>query len=177
MSLLGNKRNRILLALTNNLPVKAVGTLLRAEPHLLTFVGKPVSTVEDSYVHIGVPQAAKQQSQVAAKYRISKGNDISYKLQGSTKNSLLGISPLATRKMFLCYHQPSFVYGMDTVNLNKADIERLERNYRKILKKFMCLPENTPSSAVYLTFGVLPFEAQQDLEIFGPFWTNSSVSQ
>ena len=33
----------------------------------------------------------------------------------------------------------------------------------------MCLPENTPSSAVYLTVGVLPFEAQRDLEILGLF--------
>jgi hypothetical protein len=147
--------------------IKAMETLLGAEPHLLTFYGKPVSTVENFYVHIGVPQATRQQSQVAAKYRISKGNDISYKLQESTKNSLLGISPIASRKMFLCYHQPSFIYGLDTLSLNKADIDSLERNYRRIIKKFMCLPENTPSTTVYLTFGVLPFEAQRDLEILG----------
>jgi hypothetical protein len=51
--------------------------------------------------------------------------------------------------------------------LNKADIDSLERNYRRVIKKFMCLPENTPSVAVYLTFGILPFEAQRDLEIMG----------
>ena len=149
--------------------ITAVENLLRAEPELLTFFGKPVSTVEDSYIHIGVPQAVKKQSQVAAKYRISKGNDISYKLQESTKNSLLGISPLANRKMFLSYHQPSFTYGLDTVILTKADIDSLERSYRHILKKFMCLPQNTPSAAVYIILGVLPFEAQRDIEILGLF--------
>ena len=56
--------------------ITAVENLLRAEPELLTFFGKPVSTVEDSYIHIGVPQAVKKQSHVAAKYRISKGNNI-----------------------------------------------------------------------------------------------------
>ena len=40
--------------------IKEVENLLRAEPQLLTFYGNPVSTVEDFYVHIGVPQAAKQ---------------------------------------------------------------------------------------------------------------------
>ena len=31
----------------------------------------------------------------------------------------------------------------------------------------MCLPKGTPSAAVYLILGVLPFEAQRDLEILG----------
>ena len=119
------------------------------------------------YVHIGVPQAPRQQSQIASKYRISKGNEISYTLQESTKNSLRGISPLSSRKMFVSYHQPSFIYGLDTLSLNRCDLDNLERKYRKVIKKFLCLPENTPSAAVYLTFGVLPLEAQRDLEILG----------
>ena len=56
---------------------------------------------------------------------------------------------------------------MDTITLNRADIDTLERNYRKVIKSLMCLPDNTPSCAVYLTFGILPFEAQRDLEILG----------
>ena len=149
--------------------ITAVENLLSEEPQLLTFFGKPVSTVEESYNHIGVPQAVRKQSQVASKYRISKGKDISYALQDSTKNSLLGISPIANRKVFLSYHQPSFMYGMDTLILNRADIDSLERSYRLTLKKFMCLPQGTPSAAVYLILGVLPFEAQRDLEILGLF--------
>ena len=43
----------------------------------------------------------------------------------------------------------------------------MERNYRSILKTFLCLPKNTPSATVYLTIGVLPFEAQRDIEILG----------
>ena len=147
--------------------IKEVEALLKEEPQLLTFFGNPVAIVEDYYVHIGVPQATRQQSQTASKYRISKGKDISYKLQDSTKNSLLGISPVANRKMFTCYQQPTYVYGMDTINLNKADIDNLERSYRKVIKHLLCLPDNTPSAAVYLTFGVLPFEAQRDLEVLG----------
>ena len=57
--------------------IKAVEALLKSEPNLLTFYGNPVSTVEDCYVHIGDPQSIRQQSQIASKYRITKGKDIS----------------------------------------------------------------------------------------------------
>ena len=122
---------------------KEVENLLRAEPQLLTFYGNPVSTVDDFYIHIGVPQAVKQQSQVAAKYRSSKGKDISYKLQESTRNSLLGISPIASRKMFLCYHQPSFTYGLDTISLNKGDLDTMfARKYPicRCVSHYWCSP-------------------------------------
>ena len=33
----------------------------------------------------------------------------------------------------------------------------------------MCLPQGTPSASVYLILGVLPFEAQRDIEILGLF--------
>ena len=52
--------------------------------------------------------------------------------------------------MFLSYHQPSFMH-------------------RLILKKFMCLPQGIPYASVYLILGVLPFEAQRDIEIPGLF--------
>ena len=140
-------------------------TLLQAEPELLTFHGTPVQTVQDQYVHIGVPQAPLRQSQVMADYRIEKGQNITYKLQGATKNALLGISPLSNRKMFQSYHQPSFLYGTDTMNLHVGDMQRIEVKYRKVLKCMLSLPDYTTSAAVYLSIGVLPATAQRDIEI------------
>ena len=146
---------------------KAVNALLVNEPDILTFYGSPVNMVEDYYVHIGVPQAPHKQSQVMVDYRITRGQDISYKLQGSTRNSISGVSPLSNRKMFLSYHQPSFLYGTETMTLNMSDIERLETKYRKTLKCMLSLPDCTVSASVYLCIGVLPAEAQRDLEILG----------
>ena len=94
--------------------IKAVTALLKDEPEVLTFYGTPVKLVEDYYVHIGVPQAPQKQSEVMVDYRIARGQDMSYKLQGSRKNSMSGVSPLSNRKMFLSYHQPSFLYGTET---------------------------------------------------------------
>ena len=134
--------------------MKAVKTLLDDEPEILTFYDMPVSTVEDYYVHIGVPQAPQNQSRIIVDYRIERIDTLSYQLQGVTKNSLSGISPLANRKTFVSYHQPTFLYGTDTMSINITDLERLETKYRKSLKCMMSLPDCTPSVAVYLCMGI-----------------------
>ena len=58
--------------------LKQVEELLSTEPGILTFYGKPVSLVDGSYTHIGVPQAPRQQSKTVTDYRVSKGEDITY---------------------------------------------------------------------------------------------------
>ena len=156
-----------LLISGRNMKTKALSAILEAEPGILTFYGYPVNVVDEHYVHIGVPQAPKNQSKVIVDYRITKSQDISYKLQCATKNSVSGISPLSNRKMFMSYHQPSFLYGTDTMAINLGDIERLETKYRKTLKCMLSLPDCTSSAAVYLCIGVLPAAAQRDVEILG----------
>ena len=84
--------------------LKAVQTLLETEPEILTFLDFPVKQVQESYSHIGVPQSPRHQSRNATEYRITKGENITYKLQSSTRNTLCGVSPLINRKMFLSYH-------------------------------------------------------------------------
>ena len=125
--------------------LQEVEHILLSEPGILTFYDKPVSLVEESYTHIGVPQAPRQQSKLVTDYRIAKGEDISYLLQHSTKNALKGISPISNRKMFICYFQLSFLYGMDTLKVNKGDLERPETSYRSVIKHMMAVPEKTPS--------------------------------
>ena len=149
--------------------IKQVEQLLKDEPGSLTFYGQPVSQVEEFYVHIGVPQATRNQSKVIVDYRISKGQDMTYLLQNSTRNTLSGISPLSNRKMFSSYHQPSFIYGTDTMTINETDLERLEIKYRDVLRHMLSLPKYTKASLIYLSLGVLPARAQRDLEILGLF--------
>ena len=122
--------------------------LLEDEPSTLTFYGQPVSQVsqvDEYYVHIGVPQATRNGSKVIIDYRISKGQDINYTLQNSTRNSKSGISPLSNRRMFKTYHQPSFIYGTDTMTINETDLERLEIKYRQVRRHMMSLPRYTKS--------------------------------
>ena len=145
----------------------SVEALPENEPEVLTFYDHPVNQVKDPYIHIGVPQSPRHQSKNAVDYRISKGQNISYQLQGSTQNSLCGVSPLSNRKMFISYHQPSYIYGLDTMHINITDMARLETKYRKVLKNMLSMPDCVSSPMVYLTIGVLPATAQRDLEIMG----------
>ena len=92
-----------LLITARSKKLKEVENLLSEEPNLLTFYGKPVALVEEPYIHIGVPQAPRQQSKAVSEYRIAKGQDMSYMLQHSTKNAMLGVSPISNRKMFISY--------------------------------------------------------------------------
>ena len=147
--------------------LKAVETILNNEPGVLTFYGHPVKQVDEPYIHIGVPQSPRNQSSSSVEYRITKGQNMYYKLQDSTKNSICGVSPLSNRKMFLSYHQPSYIYGLDTMHVNKTDMAKMEIKYRKVLKNMMALPECVASPLVYLSIGVLPATAQRDLEILG----------
>ena len=73
--------------------LKEVEQLRIDEPEVLTFYGNPISIVSDPYNHIGVPQAPRQQSKVVTEYRMAKGQDMSYMLQHSTKNALIGVIP------------------------------------------------------------------------------------
>ena len=88
-------------------------------------------------------------------------------MQDVTKNSLLGISPLANRNIFQCYHSPSYLYGLDTIHVNQTDITRLEVKFREELRRMLGLPLHSPSCSVYLLIGTLPAEAMRDLDILG----------
>ena len=69
--------------------------------------------------------------------------------------------------MFLSYHQPSYLYGLDTIHVNTTDMSRLERKYRQTLKHMLSMPDCVSSPLVYLSIGVLPATAHRDLEILG----------
>ena len=69
--------------------------------------------------------------------------------------------------MFISYHQPSFLYGTDTMGINEGDLEKIETKYRRVLECMLSLPDCTSSSAVYLSIWVLPTTAERDIEILG----------
>ena len=81
---------------------------------------------------------------------MTKGQNMYYKLQSSTHNTLCGVSPLSNRKVFLSYHQPSYLYGQDTMPVNIADMAKVEVKYRQTLKNMLSLPDCVSSPLVYL---------------------------
>ena len=75
-----------------------------------------------SYYYLGVPQAPRHQSKLIVDYRLGRATDLAYLMQEVTKNAYRGINPTSNRNIFLCYNQPTFLYGLDTVDINKIEL-------------------------------------------------------
>ena len=99
--------------------------ILNNEPDILTFYGQPVTVIKpgEFYIHLGVVQAPTEQSRLAVDYRLSKGMEMVYLHQGSTKSALSGINPASNRNIILCYDLPTFIYGLDTIPVNLTDLD------------------------------------------------------
>ena len=147
--------------------LKAVENILKNEPNILTFYDEPITLVKDYYVHLGVPQAPRHQSKHIIDYRMGKAMDLVYLMQDVTKNAFRGINPISNRKIFMCYNQPTFLYGLDTLDINVTELDRLERKYRSVLKRLLSVPDQTSTSGIYLSIGICPGYAQHDLDIMG----------
>ena len=147
--------------------LKSVENLLKSEPNILTFFDSPVSLVEEFYVHLGVPQAPRHQSKIIVDYRLGKAMDLVYLMQDVTKNAFRGINPISNSKIFTCYNQPTFLYGLDTIDVGSTELDRLERKYRSVLKRILSVPDQTSTSGIYLNLGICPGYAQRDLDIMG----------
>ena len=63
----------------------------------------------------------------------------------TTKSALAGINPDSNRKILLSYDLPTFIYGLDTIHVNKTNLDRLEVKYRSMLRNMQSLPSCLPT--------------------------------
>ena len=119
------------------------------------------------YVHLGVVQAPYDQSKLAVDYRLSKGMEMVYLHQGTTRSALSGVNPVSNRNIIKCYDLPTFIYGLDCIPVNVTYLDRLETKYRAVLRNVQSLPKNVATPAIYLAIGILPAVAERDIEILG----------
>ena len=52
------------------------------------------------------------------------------------------------------------MYGLESINLSKCDIQKFELYQRTTIRQILHLPERVASSAVYILSGQLPVEAE-----------------
>ena len=55
---------------------------------------------------------------------------------------------------------PRMPHGLDSVILKQKDVQSLDSQYSKILRKLLSLREKVAKEAVYLLFGLLPIETE-----------------
>ena len=71
-----------------------------------------------------------------------------YQHQGSTKSALSGVSPVSNRKIVKSYDLPTFIYGLDTIPVNKTDLDQLETKFRGVLRNIQSLPSMVATPAI-----------------------------
>ena len=58
------------------------------------------------------------------------------------------------------YIKPTLLYGLESIQLARTDISKLEKSQRDFLRQIQHLPERFASCSVYILTGLLPIEAE-----------------
>ena len=79
---------------------------------------------------------------------------------GAGFRGLNGINHEVSVCIWQTFVRPRLVYGLESINLTKCDIQKLELYQRTLIGQILHLPERVASSAMYILSGQLPVEAE-----------------
>ena len=82
-----------------------------------------------------------------------------YALMGAGFHGLNGINHEVSVCIWQTYARPRLVYGLESINITKCDIQKLESYQRTLIRHILHLPERVAFSAMYILSGQLPVEA------------------
>ena len=143
-------------------------------------LGKESLTVDSECTHLGILLSSnKVQSQLIDE-RIQLARRTTYALMGVGLHGNDGVSPLLSARLLSTFVMPRYLHGLEAVVLKDADVSKLQKYQKRILKKAQHLPERMADEAVYLLIGELPVEAvidKQRLTMFGAIVRSDSVEK
>ena len=93
-------------------------------------------------------------------FNISKARKTVYSLLSAGLHGQNGLGPQASLHIARIYVLPILLYGFELILPNQTLTECLEIFQKKLYKRLLSVPINTPGSAVYILSGFLPVEAQ-----------------
>ena len=92
---------------------------------------------------------------------------------GAGLHGLNGVNPEVSVLLWNLYIQviqPRLLYGLESIQLSRADISKLEKYQGDFLRQIQHLPERVAACSVYILSGLLPVEAEihkSQLTLFG----------
>ena len=137
---------------------------------VFTMNGNDIEVV-NSYKHLGLTRKAKfnDNSELITE-RIQLARSTAYALMGAGLHGLNGVNPEVSVSLWNLYIQPRLLYGLESIQLSRADISKLEKYQRDFLRQIQHLPERVAACSVYILSGLLPVEAEihkSQLTLFG----------
>ena len=90
------------------------------------------------------------------------------------------VNPEVSFSIWQTYVRPKLLYGLESINLSKCDIQNLELYQRKEIRQLLRLPERAATSAIYVLSGQLPVEAEihkKRLSLYGYIVRNYCIER
>lgn len=127
----------------------------------------------DSATHLGIKRATSltltSDNQVES--NLDKARKALYSLLATGLHGSDSLDPESTIHLLKTYVLPILTYGLEILQLNKAQMLKIEKFQKKIVKQILRLPQNTGDAAVYILSGLLPIEAIIDRKILTFFYS------
>ena len=96
-----------------------------------------------SYKHLGLIKESnsKLSNNLLIEDRIKTARNTGFALMGAGFHGLNGINPEVSVCIWQTYVRPRLVYGLESINLSKCDIQKLELYQRTLIRQILHLPE------------------------------------
>ena len=112
--------------------------------------------------HLGIKRSTtiSKTAEENVSHNICKSRKTVYSLLSAGLHGHNGLDPQTSLHIIRIYVLPVLLYGLELILPNKTLTERLEVYQKKLLKRILSVPNNTPDAAVYMLSGFIPIEAQ-----------------
>ena len=75
-----------------------------------------------------------------------------------------GLDPVTSISIMKTYILPILTYSLEVLQPRNSNIHKLEQFQKSLLKRILSLPKNAPDPVLYIISGILPIEAQIDIQ-------------
>ena len=120
--------------------------------------GEQMNSV-DEVTHLGITRRSDRRLTHLVEERVKRGRRTAYALFGA---GLHGSNGIGTERSLLIYHSyvyPVFMYGLESMVLDKRSIDTLATFHMSIIKELQGLPTRCANAAAYLMANQLPLPA------------------
>ena len=96
----------------------------------------------NSYKHLGLIRESNSKStnKQLIEGRIKTARNTAYALMGAGFHGINGVNPEVSFSIWQTYIRPRLLYGLESINLSKCDIQNLELYQRKVIRQLLHLP-------------------------------------
>ena len=113
----------------------------------------------DEVTHLGITRRSDRRLTHLVEERVKRGRRTAYAMFGA---GLHGSNGIGTERSLLVYHSyvyPVFMYGLESMVLDKRSIDTLATFHMSIIKELQGLPTRCANAAAYLMANQLPLPA------------------